>query len=335
MNHPDNGEHVFVVGSSRSGTTLVNTILLSSPLYANYRAETQLLNGCDIKYGQLTKSSSKKYFLSEWLRSRQFKRSGLSQEEFEALLFDDGTTSYFQLQSKFMAAVAAKQSRDRWVDSTPANAFNLEKIATSFPKAKVVHVIRDGRAVALSLAKLGWSGIKTDNFDNALCYSAIKWEQSVLAAKAAQSFLGERYYEIRYENLVNNTSQELVALSKFIGTPGLNYKANTHSTGIDKQLRTTEKQTNSAFGDMTSGISNHAVNRWKESLSDAQINAVEATVNSTLKKLGYLDKLHSPDAIQVFWNACRYRGVVNIKHFIKDTVWPGRLTTSPLELDQD
>ena len=335
MGSTDNGEHVFVVGSSRSGTTLVNTILLSSPLYARYRAETQLLNGCEIKYGDLAKQTSKKRFLTDWLRSRQFKRSGLTQKEFETLLFNKNTTSYIHLLSGFMNMVSAKQDCQRWVDSTPGNAFCLAQISIHFPNAKVIHVIRDGRAVALSLAKLGWSGVRTKNHDKALCYSAIKWEHSVLAAQSAKDCLGSRYHEIQYEKLVADPKQEIEKLSSFLQVPGLSYKENQSSAESKKQDSSELKRTNSAFGDMPKGISTHAANRWKKSLSKRQICKIEAIVDNTLKQLGYTSITKSTPPIRYLVNGYIYRITIGLKRYLKYNFRLGKLTISPLELDQD
>ena len=335
MSPTDNGEHVFVVGSSRSGTTLVNTVLLSSPLYARYRAETQLLSGCELKYGDLAKPSSKQRFLSDWLRSRQFKRSGLTQQEFEDILFDKNTTSYIRLLSGFMNMISSKQGCQRWVDSTPGNAFCLKQISAHFPNAKVLHVIRDGRAVALSLAKLGWSGVRTGNYDKALCYSAIKWEHSVFAAQSARNLFGSRYHEIQYEKLVENPARELEKLSNFLQVPDLSYKPNENNTGSKEQQSSTQKRTNSAFGDMPAGISTQAANRWKAALSQSQICRIESIVGDTLEQLDYMLISNSAPSLVHILNGYRFRFFIGLKRYIKYNLGLGRFTISPLELDQD
>lgn len=334
MNNIDNDEHVFVVGSSRSGTTLVHTILLSSPIYAQYRAETQILNGCELKYGDLSKTSSKQKFLSDWLRSRQFKRSGLTIKEFSALLFDKNTSSYTLLLSKFMRLIADKQNCQRWVDSTPGYAFYLKQIAEHFPNSKVVHVIRDGRAVALSLAKLGWSGINTNSFDKALCYSAIKWEKSILAARTSKDLLGDRYHEIQYEKLVKNPEQEQKLLSEFLGlTTKLSYENGISRIRSLEQHSTLKKQTNSAFSDMSAGLSIQAVNRWKSALTQTQIRKIESLVGDRLIQLGYTINTEKDLQKSPFIN--KFRFISGLIHQIKTLPGMGQFTTTPLELDQD
>jgi len=336
MNAKDYGEHVFVVGSSRSGTTLVNTILLSCPLYAVYRAETQILNGCDTKYGDLANKRSREIFLSDWFRSRQFLRSGLTKEEFLGLLNSTDTHSYIRLLSKFMNMVAAKQQRDRWVDSTPGNISALAEISDYFPNAKVIHVIRDGRAVALSRTKLGWSGVNTNNFEKALGYSALMWENSVLAARKARSFLPRRYIEVRYEQLVECPDYVVNSLSEFLNLPNLGYEHINKGNDFTRNGSSTPiRSTNSAFGDMSAGISKQAAYRWKDSLTKDQISRIESFVGQTLETLGYPlvtnKKLNLKYSIEKLW----IRSFIKAKSHIKKIATLGRLGATPLEVGVD
>lgn len=333
----DNREHVFVVGSSRSGTTLVTTILWSCPVYAKYQSETHLLYGCKKKYGDLARGKAKEMFLSDWLRSRQFKRSGLTRKECEDLVLNPENTTYVQLLSQFMNLVAAKQGCDRWIDGTPSNALCLEEIAEHFPNARVIHVIRDGRAVALSRAKLGWCGVRTNKFENALCYSAIYWERSVQAVRSIRSLLGERYLEIRYEALVANPAVEINKLSKFLKIPTIVFNpdrnTNTHSQLSKTPL--SNYSANSAFGDMPVGISTKAAYRWQEALTPEQVCLIENIVGDTLVQIGYTLSTSCAPSLYNSTKAKLCRFVVQIKQAIKDRLHTSSFVNTPLELDRE
>lgn len=213
----DEREHVFIVGSARSGTSLVASIIQNSPIYASYHAETKLLKECESKYGSLDRPDVRKIFLEDWLRSRQFLRSGLSEREATELL--EVNSSYASFLSAYMNQVANKQGCDRWIDSTPDNSYVLDVIASQFPNAKVIHMLRDGRAVALSLAKLGWSGVGTDDFDKALLYSSLKWQSAVTLVQYLSPLLNDRYMEVRYEDFVRKPEQKIKEICDFLGIP--------------------------------------------------------------------------------------------------------------------
>jgi hypothetical protein len=56
-----------------------------------------------------------------------------------------------------MNEIASKQGANRWIDSTPTNIPHMFRISRDFPEARFIHIIRDGRDVALSLEKRAWS----------------------------------------------------------------------------------------------------------------------------------------------------------------------------------
>ncbi|QCZ92930.1 sulfotransferase [Salinimonas iocasae] len=77
---------IFVVGSARSGTTMIGKLLFSSEDCYKYTAETLLLTVCRKRYGDIFQpGSSKAEFLSDWFRSRQFRRANLDKDEFLSL----------------------------------------------------------------------------------------------------------------------------------------------------------------------------------------------------------------------------------------------------------
>ena len=147
---------VFVMGSARSGTTMVSHIISSSQKFAKYHAETLILNVCKQKYGNIFLSPQKRrLFLSDWIRSRQFRESHLTEIAFTKIV--ENSTSYENLLINFLSTIAESQGCSHIVDSTPGNAKHLMHINSKCKSSKFINIIRDGRDVALSQAKLNWS----------------------------------------------------------------------------------------------------------------------------------------------------------------------------------
>lgn len=326
----DEREHVFVVGSARSGTSLLASILQNSPDYASYHAETKLLDGCEQKYGALAKEASRKRFLQDWLKSRQYKRSGLSRDEATDLV--NSSRSYIALLSAYMNRVADKQGCDRWIDSTPDNSYHLDAVARAYPNAKVIHMIRDGRAVALSLAKLGWSGVGTDSFDKALLYAALKWQGSVVKVRGSSGRLQDRYLEVRYEDFVHSPEDKIRQICGFLQVPVIDDLV--INDDASKNLYSTLHTPNTPFSDLAAGISTAAAERWKTALTQDQIHSLEIYIGSTLQDLGYTLTTDIHGFNVKFAGRLIKTAHLVFRRSLKNTAF-GRLSRSPLEIGMD
>jgi len=105
--------------------------------------------------------------------------------------------------------------RPRFMTKQTANNQRIAVMMAMFPDARVVHIIRDGRAVASSLYHVRWwrdipiwwyGGKKAADWEAegrepiGLC--AQQWLRDTAACQSQAAVLGERYLEIRYEDLV-------------------------------------------------------------------------------------------------------------------------------------
>ena len=106
------------------------------------------------------------------------------------------------------AAYAATRGKPRYADKTPHYVSHLSLLAARFPEARFVHVVRDGRDVALSLLDVPWG---PDTIEEA----ALHWRRRVLEGRAA-GLPGDRYREVRYEALVADPERELRALAAWL-----------------------------------------------------------------------------------------------------------------------
>src|SRR5579872_889601 len=146
---------VFVVGCPRSGTTLLYHMLLSSGHFAVYRMESSVFNVLEPAFGDLAVQRNRRELLNSWLKSRLFSRSGLEPNEITEKILNDCTSAGGFL-SVLMEEIARRQDVPRWADCTPEHVLYLRRIKKSIPDAIFVHLIRDGRDVALSYAKQDW-----------------------------------------------------------------------------------------------------------------------------------------------------------------------------------
>jgi len=117
-----------------------------------------------------------------------------------------------------MDSVAQKQQAQRWAVYDPDNVLRVEQVKRDLPNALFVHIIRDGRDIALSLKKMGgftplpWDRGPT----NSLVATALYWEWMVGKGRAGGQKFPADYIEVRYEDLIANPRETLGKLGGFI-----------------------------------------------------------------------------------------------------------------------
>ncbi|CBE67978.1 putative Sulfotransferase domain superfamily [Candidatus Methylomirabilis oxygeniifera] len=124
----------------------------------------------------------------------------------------------------FYRLYAARFSKMRWGDKTPSYVFCMRQIKEMLPKSRFIHLIRDGRDVALSWRKT-WFAPGQD-----MKTLASHWKQSVSAGLDSRKD-GSHYLEIRYEELIQDTVSVLQRICDYISLDWqpamLNYFANS------------------------------------------------------------------------------------------------------------
>jgi hypothetical protein len=213
---------VFIVGCPRSGTSYLYHLLLSAGGFAEFRTQMNVFDVLEPIYGNLGVVKNKTKMIDEWLRTKAFSSSGLEADAIKAkVLSECGSASDFL--RIVMEEIARKQGLDRWIDSTPTNIPHLLRIKKDFLDARVIHIIRDGRDVALSLDKRGWSRPLPWHRDKALLAAGLYWEWIVRKGRQFGSALQSDYLEVRYEDLVREPAETLRLVGDFL-QHDLNYE---------------------------------------------------------------------------------------------------------------
>ncbi len=273
---------IFIVGCDRSGTTLLRLMLNQHPkLYIPSESGfiPKLAHKRD-EYGDFTQPYQRWFFIRDLQVSRatsmssSFSIFGLSLEEADNALATTAPMSYPNAVSTLFRAAAQKKGKECWGDKTPKYIFDMNHLTDLFPKAKFVHVIRDGRDVASSIIKLGWR--------NSFLQAADYWQERVQAGMLAGSILGKnKYYELRYEDLITNPDQALKSLCTWLDLEFVPQLLSHHESA-------TEHVTNWKGHEMVKKpIDSSKVSLWKRSLSRPQIADFESIGGTLLRELGY------------------------------------------------
>ncbi len=207
---------VFVVGSARSGTTLLYHSLLSSGGFADYRTEPAVFDLLIPKFGDLNKLANRRRLMQVWLRSYQYRISGVRRDQLEARILSECRNGGDFLRI-VMDEIAQAQNVDRWAVWGPDNLLHLTAIAKALPDALFIHMIRDGRDVAVSMNKEGWIRPFPWDHERQLLVAALHWKWKVERGRRAGAKVSPRYIEIRFEDLVSTPENTLAHIGRFIG----------------------------------------------------------------------------------------------------------------------
>jgi Sulfotransferase family len=270
---------VFVVGCPRSGTTYLYHVLLSAGNFAVYRAESQVFHMLEPRFGDLSVAGHRKNLLASWFQSRLFTATGLQREPLQERILRECHNGGDFLRI-VMEETAQHQGVKRWAECTPDHVLYLPRIKQTIPEALVIHMIRDGRDVALSMEKQGWPRqLPWDRLSRRMA-GGVYWEWMTREGQREGAQLGPDYIEVRYEDLVGNPREVLHRLSSFISQE-LNYDE------IQRVAIGSVKLPNTSFTEEAGSASFAPIGRWKNFYSPEQLLRFEALVGTGLKQFGY------------------------------------------------
>jgi len=269
---------VFVLGCPRSGTTVLYHMLLSAGNFAVYRAESNVFSVLQPHFGNLRSEGNRRELLRQWFQSRLFQVTGLDAEDVRKKIMRDCHSAGDFLRI-VMEETARHQSVERWADCTPDHLLYIPEIKRQIPNALVVHIIRDGRDVALSYVKQGWAYPFPWDHKEHLSVAGLFWEWIVSRGREYGRALGSDYYELHYEDLVERPRETLLALGNFVGQ-ALDYDK-IRQVGIGSV-----SEPNTSFTSDDGGAFN-PVGRWAKKMTPEQIADVESLTGSFLQDLGY------------------------------------------------
>jgi hypothetical protein len=266
---------VFVIGCSRSGTTLLYHMLLSSGDFAVYRMESQILTLLEPRFRPLEAPRNKRKMLKAWYDTRLYGRSGLLPSEIEPRVMAECNNGGDFLRI-IMEEMCRKQGVRRWAETTPEHLLYLRRIKETIPEALIIHVIRDGRDVALSWEKLSQIRPFPRDRKRPAMAAGIYWEWIVSQGRQVGKTLAGDYLEVHYEDLVREPKDVLARLEPFL-EHRLDYER------IEQVAIGAVSLPNTAFKDGQQS----PIGRWKTGFSAADVNAFESLVGETLEELGY------------------------------------------------
>src|SRR5687767_14411115 len=145
----------FVIGVPRSGTTLLRLMLDSHPELV-IPAETHFLPTLFRTIEGVDDRTARQQALELITGHRRWLDWNLEVDELRGEFEATEPFGGAEAARAFFRLCAEKAGKPRWGDKSPSYRKRMRRIAPVLPEARFVHVIRDGRDVALSLMDVPW-----------------------------------------------------------------------------------------------------------------------------------------------------------------------------------
>lgn len=274
----------FVVGASRSGTTLLRLMLDAHPEVA-IGPETHFIpEAVAVCRDAVDRRGT---FLTTLLSHPRFADHQISSEELHAAVYEleeFGVTSGLRA---FYRIYAQRFAKPRWGDKTPQYLRHMALVQEAVPEARFVHLIRDGRDVALSRNRAGVLAADPGE-------SARRWVRAIRRARrGAKDLTPGSYLEVRYEDLVTDPTRTLERICSFVDlrfTPAML----RYPDRAPRRLREFQDLPNRS-GDSRRAI--HAltakppqagrVAAWRRQMGPEEVRYFESAAGDLLSELGY------------------------------------------------
>ena len=285
---------LFIFGSGRSGTSLLARMLDSHPAIAVpyeshlYNRIYPLVHGADLE------SVSARERLVRHILSTTEMNHWRPRASLEATMAALRRPGFHGVVEGLMESWTRHRGKARWGEKTPHHTLCWELIREGFPDLKVVHMVRDGRDVALSY--------RAAPFGPKHVYPAAHhWVRYVTAAEAAGSALGPgSFLVVRYEDLVSHPERELrricALLEEDYDPVMLGY--HRHDIPYPTDERNSRNLKRPVQGD-SSG-------KWRARLSVREQRIFEAVAGEHLQRYGYTVLQRRPKLTDWERLSCRY-----------------------------
>jgi hypothetical protein len=199
----------IIVGAPRSGTTLLRFMLDAHPALA-IPPETGFLPVIAEQADTLWRDDLHRLVTTYHPEFPGWGDFGIDAGDYghslrrlDPFTIADGVRDFYRMY-------AAKHGKPRYGDKTPIYCRHMLAIEALLPEAHFIHIIRDGRDVAVSLRKV-WFAPGRD-----MTTLAAYWRELVRGARQA-GLSTRRYLEVRYETLVTDPERVLRTVCDFIG----------------------------------------------------------------------------------------------------------------------
>ena len=229
---------VFVVGSSRSGTTMVGRVLNQHPSVRTFPELHFFEQMCDSEsLGRELSIDDATALMDRLIGTMEngflhYRHGGQYLEQARKWVQDmSGVLTAHEVYLAFLGHYAISVGAAYACDQTPRNVYYISDILRAYPDARIIAMVRDPRAVLIS-QKNKWKrkflGASRIPFRESLRSYINYHPYTITRLWAASLSAAERYREdsrvmlIKYEDIVTKPEEVIGSMCRFLGLPYTN-----------------------------------------------------------------------------------------------------------------
>jgi hypothetical protein len=277
---------VFIIGSERSGTTLVLAILACHPriavpevtwYYPRFRPYLHTYGDL----GDLANFNTLAHEMAYGLHVPLWNMTDANPATFgneiatRALDFEQSFGGVF---SAMFARYCDTVDKPRWGEKTPGNVFYIEQILQDFPNAQFLYIYRDCRDASAEFIDSQFG--PTDAYS-----AALMWRDGQQAVKPYREGLpADQWFNICYEDFVRDPVTMLQDMCRFLGEDYDDAMMEFHTTPVAQRRGKTKDNWALAHP-----ISDRHIGIYRQQLSLDQQAIMSGVAGDMMRDLGYED----------------------------------------------
>jgi len=174
-----------------------------------------------------------------------------------------------------METWSESQGKVYWGEKTPHHVFHWSEISKVVPDIPLVHIVRDGRDVALGLvqARFGPKSVYT---------AGQRWTCWMEAIENIRSQVpDERFYQMSYEGLLTEPEATVSGICEFLGVPFERTMLDFH------QDRSRYSGYETEHANLNKPLLADKVGGWRKTMKASDVELFESIASESLRRYGY------------------------------------------------
>lgn len=300
---------VFIVGNSRSGTTLVARILKGHPdvhilnethFMEEFVKERERFHSLSVSQLSVLVNKMLTIQRKDYYRKSEYEEYSEDANEIISMFRKQPKADFSTLNRVFFEFEAKRHGKIMAGDQTPRHVFYIHELLSMYPGAKFIHMVRDPRAILLSQKKKWKAGLRLQqpkfevlrtltNYHPVT--TTIIWNKAISAGLQAWETVPKNSMKtVFFEHLVENPKLITEEICNFLE---ISFLPEMLDIGVELSANKNDEGKH--------GIRKTVAERWAKELSKTEIYLAERFASSQMQRLEYETTGSKPNLFKLIY----------------------------------